>query len=125
LRAAATAASSATTEEILEAEKIAEDIVEILEDSVVKSLPCACAGEAGMTVRVVNLALLLVAQDTVCFGALAEFYFRLGFVLRASVRVPLQRGFAIGGFDLLDRRRPRNGEHFVIIALSSLGHETF
>src|SRR5439155_957700 len=65
LRAATSAASSASSEQVLKAEEIAEDVVEILEDGVVKSLAGPGAGKSGMAVSVVNLALLSVAQNAI------------------------------------------------------------
>ena len=108
LRAGAPAASAAA-EEIFEAEKIAEDVVEILEDGIVKTLAHSCAGKTCVTVGVVDLALLRIAEDAIGFGAFAEFRLRFGFVFRIAIRMPFQRGFAVGGFDFIDRRRPRNG----------------
>src|SRR6266403_2972773 len=54
---AAASTPSTASKEILEAEEISENVVEILEDGVVKSLP-AYTGKPCMTVRVVNLPLL-------------------------------------------------------------------
>jgi len=56
-----------------------------------------------MTVRVVDLPLLRIAQHAVGFSAFAELYFRLCFVFRTAVRMPFQRRFAVRGLDFLDR----------------------
>src|SRR6266403_3974931 len=118
---AAASTPSTASKEILEAEEISENVVEILEDGVVKSLP-AYTGKTCMTVRVVNLPLLYIAQHAVRFGAFAELYFRLRFVFRIAVRVPFQRRLTVRRFNLLDRRRPRHAQHFVVIPLIPLGH---
>src|SRR5205823_8302692 len=51
--------------------------------------------------------------------------FRSRFVLRVAVRMPFQRGFTVGGLDLLQRCVLRNPKHFVIIAWIPFGHESF
>src|SRR6266550_2173290 len=102
LRAAASTPSTAS-KQILEPEEISENVVKILEGGGVKSLTAALAGKPCMTVRVVKLPLLGIAQHAVSFGAFAELYFRLSFVFRIAVRMPFQRGFAVRGFNLLDR----------------------
>src|SRR2546429_6690890 len=78
------------SKQILEPEEISENVVEILEDGVVKSLTAALAGKPCMTVGVVKLPLLGIAQHAVSFGAFAELYFRLRFVFRIAVRMPFQ-----------------------------------
>src|SRR5438445_10526055 len=122
LCSATPATAAASSKQILEAKKISENVVEILEDGAVETLTGACAGKSRVTVGVVNLSLLSVAQDAVSFGALAELHFRLGFVFRIAVRMPLQRRLAVGRFDFVDRCRSRNAQDFVVIPLMSLGH---
>src|SRR5207245_2791380 len=74
-----TAASTPTAaaKQVLKAEEISEDVMKILKYSVVKSLADAGARKAGITISVINLALLRIAQHAVGFGAFAKFYFRL------------------------------------------------
>jgi hypothetical protein len=121
LSASATAATSAA-EEILEAEEIAKDVVEVLESRVVKSLAPARAGKTGVTVGVIHLALLRVAEHAVGLRAFAKLYFRFGFVFRIAVGMPFQRGFPVGRLDLIHRSRACYAEHFVKIPLSPFGH---
>src|SRR5882672_437420 len=122
LRAPASTPPAAASEQIFEAKKISENVVEILEDGVVKPLPAAGAGKTCMTVRVVDLPLLRIAQHAVGFSAFAELYFRLCFVFRTAVRMPFQRRFAVRGLDFLDRGSAGHAQHFVVIALIPLGH---
>ncbi len=95
--------------------------MEILEDSIVKSLTGA-AGKPGVTVGVINLSFLHIAEHAVGFGAFAKLHFRLGFVFRIAVRMPLERRFAVCAFDFVDRGSARDAQNFVIIPLIPLGH---
>src|SRR5260370_965970 len=117
--------AQAAVKQIIEAEEIPENVLEVLENRVVKSLSGARARKTRVAVGVVKLSLLRIAQHAVCFRALTELDLRIGFVLRIAVRMPFQRRFAVGRLDLFDRCRPRNAEHFVIIALIPLGHGNF
>src|SRR5712691_1204403 len=125
LRAAAPAAPAAPSKQVLEAKKIAEDVVEILEDGAVKSLAGAAAGKARVTVGVVDLPLLRITQHAVGFGAFAKLYFRFGFVFRTAVRMPFQSRLAVGGLDLVHRRRSCHAQNFVVIPLIPLRHGNF
>jgi hypothetical protein len=58
---ATAAASSPSREQILEAEEVAENVVEIAESGVVEVHIAACPGKPGVAVRVVDFSLLLVA----------------------------------------------------------------
>src|SRR5580700_473845 len=110
------------SEEIFETKEITENVVEIAEGGIVEVHAAARAGESGVTVGVVNFTFLRIAQDTVCFRALAELYFGFFFVLRVAIGVPLQRGLPIGRLDLLDGRGARHAKYFVKISLVRLGH---
>src|SRR5713226_228771 len=121
LSAAAPATRPAASKQVLETKEISKNVMEILEDGVVKTLTGA-AGKTGMTVSIVNLPLLRIAEHAVGFGAFAELYFRLGFIFRTAVRMPLQRRFAVGGLDFVDRRGARHAQNFVVISLIPLGH---
>ena len=102
---AAASASSTASKQILEAKEVSENVVEILEYGVVKSLTGACARKTRVPIGVVNLPLLRITKHTVGFRAFAEVYFRLGFVRWIAVGMPLQRRLAVCGLDFLDRRR--------------------
>jgi len=58
-------------QQVFIAEEIAEDVMEILEYGL-SNLVDAGARKTGVTVSVVNLALLRIAQHAVGFGALAK-----------------------------------------------------
>ncbi len=96
--------------------------MEVLENRVVKSLAPAHARKTGVTVGVVHLALLHVAEYAVGFRALAKLYFRFGFVFRIAVGMPLERSFPVGRLDLIHRSRACYAEHLVKIPLSPFSH---
>src|SRR5258708_19928741 len=121
---AASETAGAASKQILETKKISENVVEILEDRTVETLTSACAREARVTVGIVNLPLLTVAQHAVGFSAFAELDFRLGFVFRIAVRMPLQRRLAVGRFDFIHRGCSRNAQNFVIIPFIPLRPST-
>src|SRR5436190_2129257 len=77
-----------------------------------------------MTVGVIDLFLLRVAEHAIGFGAFAKFRCCLGLVFRIAVGMPLQRGLAVGGLNFLHRRSVRDPQHFVKIAWIPFGHET-
>jgi hypothetical protein len=89
LTTARTATARASTEEIFEAEEIAQNVMEIAEDGAIEVHSAAGAGEAGVAVGVVDFTLLLIAQHAVSFRALTELYFGFFLVFRIAVRVPL------------------------------------
>ncbi len=101
-------AAASAREEILEAEEVAKNIVEVLEDGTAEVHTTTYTGKPGMTVGVVDLALLRIAEHTVGFGALAELHLCLGFIFRVAIRVPLERALAIGGFDFFYRGGARD-----------------
>ena len=82
-----------------------------------KSVCRAGAGQTGMTVGVVDLAFLRIAQDAVGFGAFAETNFGFFFIFRIAVGMPLQGRLSVGRFDLLDRGGLGDAQDFVIVAL--------
>jgi hypothetical protein len=119
---ASASAAPARAKKILKAEELAENVVEILENRAVEVRLRTGAGKPRMAIRVINLPLLNVAQDAIGLRAFAEAVFRLFFILRAAVRVPLEGSLPVRRLDFLNRRRFRNAEHFVVIALVRLGH---
>ncbi len=110
-------ASACGTEEIFEAEEVAKNVVEILEDGAVEVGLRAGASQPGMTVGVVDLALVWVAEDAVRLGAFAETDFGLFLVFRIAVGVPLEGRLAIRRFDFLDRGGLGDAQDFVVVAL--------
>src|SRR5580698_433324 len=77
-----------------------------------------------MTVVVVNLALLRIAEHAVRFSAHAKLDFRFGFIFRIAIGVIFQRALAVRSLDLFDARGPRHAEYFVIVSLTRLRHAT-
>ena len=78
---APTAAPPASTsaEQILEAEEVAKDILELVEDGLVEAALETAARHARVAEAVIGGALLLVGNNRVGFRCFAEFF--LGFVL--------------------------------------------
>ncbi len=117
LTCAAATTRAASAKEVLEAEEVPEDVVEVLENGAVKPGLPARASQTGVTVGVVDLAFLRVAQDRVGFGAFAEADFRLFFIFGIAVGMPLQGGFAVGRLDLFHRSGFADAQDFVKITL--------
>ena len=72
-----------------------------------------------MSEAVIGAALLRVGKNAVGFRGFAELFFRGLFFLGIAVRMPLQRGLAIGGLDFLRSRRAADAENFVVVALAA------
>src|SRR6266704_1287728 len=108
-------AAAAAPEEVAEAEEVAQDVAEVREDRGVEPGPRA---HPGVTVGVVTLALLGVAERAVGFRALLEAVFRF-LVARVAVGMVLEGQLAIGGLDLLLGGVARDPEHFVVVAFGS------
>jgi hypothetical protein len=100
LRPAATAAS---TEEVAEAEDVAEPAEDVLEpDEHVRVEPAGARGraDAGVTEAVVQAPLLRVGEDGVGLGRFLEPLFRFLAAL-VAVGMVLERQLAVGALDLL------------------------
>jgi hypothetical protein len=118
VRAALSACAAATAaEEIAKAEKVAENLAEIVEDG---GIDPARSANSGVTEAVVGGALVGIRQDGVGFAALFELLFRVG-IIGVTVRVKLQRQFAVGAFDLLIAGPAGNPEDLVVIAFYVAG----
>jgi hypothetical protein len=110
-----TAAPSRTAaEKISEAEKVAEDLADILENCGVES-PRSSAAYRSMSEPVVRGPLVRVGQDRIGLTAFLEFFFGVG-VVRIAIRMELQRQLAIGALDLLLVSFSGNSEDFVVVA---------
>src|SRR5262249_52992609 len=102
---------AAAAENILETEKVPQDVVKVLENRVeIRRSGCAHAGQACMSVCVIDLPFLGVAQNAVGLRALTELRFGLFFVGGIAVWMPFQRRFAVSRLNLLDRGRPRHAQ---------------
>src|SRR5262249_31239018 len=103
---AASATSPTAGEHVLESEKIAKNIVEVLEDRPVEIDACATgSAQPRMSVGVIHLPLLLIAQNAVGLGALAKLHLSFRFVLWITVWVIFQRALTVGRLDFFDRSR--------------------
>src|SRR4029077_14919641 len=102
-RATTTAATAASAgEKILEAEEVAKNIVEVLENGAAEIDSTTRAGKASMAVGVIDLALFGIAEDAVGLRAFTKFPFRFGFVFWMAVRMPFDSALAVGRLDFLD-----------------------
>src|SRR3974390_2345891 len=117
------ATTTGGTEKVLEAEEIPENIVEVLEDGAVKVRRRTGTRQTGVTVGVIYLALLPIAQNAIRFRAFTEANLGLLLALRIAVGVPLQGRLSIGTFDFLDRSRFRDAKYFVIVSLRLSRHD--
>jgi hypothetical protein len=90
LRACTTSGTTASTEQIPEAEEFPEYVVEILEDGCIKSRSGPCAAYPRVPEPIVKIALLRVGEDGVGFAALLEFFFRVR-IIGIAVGMILER----------------------------------
>jgi hypothetical protein len=66
--------------------------------------------ETGVAVAIVSGAFVAVGKHTVCFGGFAEALFDVFFTGRVTIRMPLERGLAVGGLNLFGSGRARDGQ---------------
>src|SRR5581483_5698439 len=111
----ARAAAAAPAKQIAEAEELAEDVAEILKYSGIKARAGGWGTHSRMAEAVVQAALLAVCQDRIGFTGLLELLFGLR-IIGIAVRVILQRQLAVGAFDLLLVRVPRDAQYFVVVS---------
>jgi hypothetical protein len=108
------APAGTAAKKISEAEKVSEDLADILKDCRVESArPRAAHGS--MSKAVVRRPLVRIRQDSVGLAAFFEFFFRVR-IIRIAIRMKLQRQLAIGALDLLLVGFAGNPENFVIVA---------
>src|ERR1700733_8562368 len=123
LHAVATASASAATsaKHIPEAEELAKNVAEILEDGRIEArgLPRA-ATQSGMAVAVVNGALVGIGKHRVGFADFFEFVFRVR-IIGIAVGMILQRELAIGALELDFGDRAVHAQHFVVVAFCVRG----
>lgn len=113
LRSAA-APSSSATEDVFEAKKIAQNVLEVLEDRGVNPAGLkAHPRQSGVAVPVVHFALLWIAQHAVSFRGVAKTSLGFPLVRRIAVGVPLQRCLPVRGLDFFLRRRAAYAQHLV------------
>ena len=109
-------ASTASTEDVAEAEELAEDVAEILEYSWIES--CALrsgAAQAGVTEPVVDSTLFGVGEDGIRLADFLELLFCIR-IIGIAVRMILKSQLAIGGLELDLGDGAGYAQHLVIIA---------
>jgi hypothetical protein len=115
-----TAAPAGTaSEEISEAEKVPENLADVLKNSGVEAARSPTA-HGSVSEAVVCRPLVRVGKDRVGFAAFFEFLFCVG-IIRVAIRMKLQRQPAIGALDLLLVSFAGNPENFVIVAFYVAG----
>jgi hypothetical protein len=110
----ALAASTASASEDVEAEEVAEDVVEIVEDGFVEA-GATVGTDTGVAEAVVGGAFVAVGEDGVGFGGFLEALFS-GRVARIAVGVVLHGELAVGALDFLLAGASFYAENFVVIA---------
>jgi hypothetical protein len=120
------AAPSASAEDVGESKDVpqaTEDVLETGEDIRIEA-GGGGAAEPSVTEAVVHVALVGVRQDGVSLGRLLELL--LGRVVaRVAIGMVGQRKLAVCALDLLLRRRPRDGQYLVVVALAHDDFATF
>src|SRR5258708_17178769 len=94
-----TSLAAAAAAEDIEAEEVAENVVEIVEDGFVEAA-ASVGSDAGVAEAVVGGAFVAVGEDGVGFGGFLEAFF-CGVVSWISVGVVLHSELAVGAFDFL------------------------
>ena len=108
------------TEEIAEAEKVAENLTEVGEDRGIDARRSSNSAYTGVPKTVIGGAFIGIRQNGISFAALFEFFFRVG-IVGIAVGVELQRQFAVGAFDFLFAGSTGNPEDLVVIAFYVAG----
>src|SRR5450631_1396966 len=117
------ATTAALAKRIAEAEDIAKNVAEILENSRIESgRTCAAAAHARMTKTVVQRTLLAVGKNCVCFRNLLELIFRVR-IIRIAVGMVGHREFAVSALDFDVGGRTGDTEYLVIIAFCICGQK--
>src|SRR3984893_3481082 len=111
-----TIARAASSKNILEAKKIAEDILKFIKNSLIDAAIESTARKPCVSVAVVGDALLRFRKNRVRFGGFPKSLFRFLFLLRIAVRMPLQCCLAVGGFNFVGSCGAFDSEHFITIA---------
>jgi hypothetical protein len=112
LHTVASLAAASAAEEI-EAEEVAKNVVEIVEDGLVES--SGIGAYAGVAEAVIGGALVAVGQDRISLRGFLEFLFRPG-VIGIAVGMVLHGELAVGALDFLFTGAALHSENFVIIA---------
>ena len=116
---AATARTTAA-KKIAKAEKVAKDVLKIVEHAGIKTSAAAGVSYSGMAKTIVEGALIRIGEHRVSFSNFLEPF--LGFrLVGISIGVILQRQLAIGALDLLIAGRTNHAQHFVIVAFAVTG----
>jgi hypothetical protein len=114
LHAAAT--SSASSEHVAEAEELAEDVAEVLEDTGIETTTLSGPpAQSRVAVAIVGGALFRVGEHSVSFAYFFEFFFGIR-IIRIAVGMILERKFAVGALEFYFRNRAGHAQYFVVIA---------
>ena len=120
LGAAAPARTAA--EKISKAEKVSEDLADILENRGVEPARSSAAYRS-VPEAIVRGPLVGIGQDRVGFAAFFEFFFGIG-IIRIAIRMELQRQLAVGALNFLFVGFAGNPKYFVIIAFYVAGQNS-
>jgi len=110
------AAATASSEDVAEAEELAEDVAEILENGRIESCALRCrAAQSGVTVAVVNGTLFGVGEYGIRLTDFLELLLGIR-VVWIAVRMVLKSELAIGGLQLNLGHGAADTQHLVIVA---------
>jgi hypothetical protein len=115
LRTGLASAAAATAKKIAEAEKLAKDVVEVLENSGVESGWGRCSTYSGVAKAVVHAALFGVGENRVSLTAFLKLILGIR-IVRIAVRVELHRQLAVGAFNLLIAGAALDAKNLVIVS---------
>jgi hypothetical protein len=109
------ASATTPTEEITEAEEIAENLAEVVKDGGIDPRRSSHSSYTGVAEAVVGGPLIAIGQDGIGFAALFEPFLCVR-VIGIAIRMKLKRQLAVGALDLLVAGSAGNPEDLVVIA---------
>src|ERR1700730_8089902 len=107
---------AASSKNIFEAKKIAEDILKLLENGLIDAAVKAAPRKSRKSKAVISGALLRFRKDGICFSGFPELFLCFLLFLRVAVGMPLQRRLAVSGFDFIGRGGTFDAEYFITVA---------
>ena len=115
------APASAASQNVAEAKELAEDFAQVLERRPLETRArTGRSAHSGMTVAVIERALLRISQHGVGFGNFLEAFFRVR-IIRIPIGMVLHGKLAISALQLLIAYRAAHRQYFVIIAFCVCG----
>jgi hypothetical protein len=119
LTAGAAPSSGTPVNSLIEAKEIAKDVVEFFKDYGVEAAALESpAAESRMSEAIVYGTLLGIGKNGISLRRHPEIYLGFFFVFGITVRMPLERGLAIGGFNLVGGSVALDAENRVKVSLS-------